>query len=495
MKISPIVLSAILVLAVFTVFATPAMAEKPDIPEAGSYTYTTANLSATIGETLSTSWFYLTVDNCYDEHFAVWVDSDLLTSSSPSDFTVTQEFGAGDTAILTAGDIQVNRKVIPNGVDSFKIEYTITNNGATVVSDLRLFQVLDYDIYDISHDYAWYVPDTDWIWMTDERYYQCGYSGNIPSTRHGCDWWSTQIYDDYVDGNLNNQNRYPATGTADAGTGLQWNLGSLAAASSTSVTVTFWFGVPAGEEEPPTLCTDPDPPSHDFGSVPSGETRTWTFDITNCGAGTLTWSVSDDQTWISMSPTSGTTTTETDPVTVTIDTTGLTCDAEHTGTIAVNSDGGTKTGTIRVYVPCAAGPTVESALSSGTPHDIFQIGDPVYAIGSGYAPGTYMLYVMNDQTWTGGESLTTDPVTTASVTADAAGNIPVTQIWAYAAEGKYDIIVGVDGSGTYSTGDAIDGEINVGFEAIPEFSTIALPVASILGLFFFFNYRKRRREQ
>ena len=29
---------------------------------------------------------------------------------------------------------------------------------------------------------------------------------------------------------------------------------------------------------------------------------------------------------------------------------------------------------------------------------------------------------------------------------------------------------------------------------IPEFSTIALPVASILGLLFFFNYRKRRRE-
>ena len=30
---------------------------------------------------------------------------------------------------------------------------------------------------------------------------------------------------------------------------------------------------------------------------------------------------------------------------------------------------------------------------------------------------------------------------------------------------------------------------------IPEFSTIAIPVASILGLLFFFNYRKRRKEQ
>ncbi|MCK4733861.1 MAG: PEF-CTERM sorting domain-containing protein [Methanophagales archaeon] len=31
-------------------------------------------------------------------------------------------------------------------------------------------------------------------------------------------------------------------------------------------------------------------------------------------------------------------------------------------------------------------------------------------------------------------------------------------------------------------------------QPIPEFSTIALPVASILGLLFFFNYRKRRKE-
>ena len=29
---------------------------------------------------------------------------------------------------------------------------------------------------------------------------------------------------------------------------------------------------------------------------------------------------------------------------------------------------------------------------------------------------------------------------------------------------------------------------------IPEFSTIAIPIAAILGLLFFFNYRKRRKE-
>lgn len=37
--------------------------------------------------------------------------------------------------------------------------------------------------------------------------------------------------------------------------------------------------------------------------------------------------------------------------------------------------------------------------------------------------------------------------------------------------------------------------VTVGDVAIPEFPTIALPVVSILGLLFFFNHRKRRREE
>ena len=44
-------------------------------------------------------------------------------------------------------------------------------------------------------------------------------------------------------------------------------------------------------------------------------------------------------------------------------------------------------------------------------------------------------------------------------------------------------------------GDVEDYEITFPQEGvIPEFSTIAIPVATILGLLFFFNYRKRRKE-
>ncbi|MCD4845403.1 MAG: PEF-CTERM sorting domain-containing protein [Methanosarcinales archaeon] len=56
--------------------------------------------------------------------------------------------------------------------------------------------------------------------------------------------------------------------------------------------------------------------------------------------------------------------------------------------------------------------------------------------------------------------------------------------------------VDVNGDGDYDAGiDALDANVDVGFKAIPEFSTIAIPVLSILGLLFFFNHRKRRKEQ
>jgi len=46
------------------------------------------------------------------------------------------------------------------------------------------------------------------------------------------------------------------------------------------------------------LATNPYSISHDFGSVPEKETRTWTFDITNVGKGTLTWATSSNQPWL-----------------------------------------------------------------------------------------------------------------------------------------------------------------------------------------------------
>ena len=84
-----------------------------------------------------------------------------------------------------------------------------------------------------------------------------------------------------------------------------------------------------------------------------------------------------------------------------------------------------------------------------------------------------------------------------NITTDGSGNIPAeTQIWAASEQGVYDIVVDVNGYGYYNADtDALDGGINAGFKAIPEFSTIAIPVAAMLGLLFFFNHRKRKREE
>jgi hypothetical protein len=153
--------------------------------------------------------------------------------------------------------------------------------------------------------------------------------------------------------------------------------------------------------EPPKLCTDPDPPSHDFGEVPEGETRHWDFEIWNCGEGILTWNVSNNQPWITVSPISGTTATETDIVTVTIDTTGLECDITYTGTVTVSSDGGTKTGIITVYVPeepsisiytdkasYTAGNTMHLGLNVTNPSDAQPVRFAIWLMKNG---GIYVL--------------------------------------------------------------------------------------------------------
>ncbi len=145
------------------------------------------------------------------------------------------------------------------------------------------------------------------------------------------------------------------------------------------------------------------------------------------------------------------------------------------------------------------GPTVESADILGAIKNIFLIGESVYAIGTGYATTTtYDLHIVADTTWSNGMLIPARvPGTEALVTTDASGNIAAgTLIWSSCAEGKYDIVVDVNGNGDYDAAtDALDADVDVGFEAVPEFSTIAIPVASILGLLFFFNHRKRKREQ
>lgn len=140
--------------------------------------------------------------------------------------------------------------------------------------------------------------------------------------------------------------------------------------------------------------------------------------------------------------------------------------------------------------------TIESSNASGNRKDIFKEGDDVYAYGNGYDPGErYILYIVEDRNWT--DSTPILPyIRQENVSADADGIISPTLIWPSTVIGKYDIIVDINGNGSYDEGiDPLDDmDINdAGFETVPEFATIAIPVVTILG-FVFLLYRRRRKE-
>jgi hypothetical protein len=61
-----------------------------------------------------------------------------------------------------------------------------------------------------------------------------------------------------------------------------------------------------------------------------------TLDVWNSGSGTLNWSVSDDATWLSLAPTSGSSTGEHDAVTVSVDISGIPA-GDYTTTIAITT--------------------------------------------------------------------------------------------------------------------------------------------------------------
>ena len=95
----------------------------------------------------------------------------------------------------------------------------------------------------------------------------------------------------------------------------------------------------------PTINLSPDlvyfPTSHNFGDVIEGQTYQTTFQMWNGGTDILTWNLGIVHTWISPSPTSGSSTgyMDRDTVTVTIDTTGMSI-GPHSGFVSISANDG-----------------------------------------------------------------------------------------------------------------------------------------------------------
>ncbi len=95
-----------------------------------------------------------------------------------------------------------------------------------------------------------------------------------------------------------------------------------------------------------------------------------TLSITNTGGGTLSWTASDNAAWLSLSPASGTTTTETDAATVSVNLSGLTA-GTYNSTITTTASGATNTPktvpvTLTVTAVAPTSPTISLSQSSLT---------------------------------------------------------------------------------------------------------------------------------
>ncbi len=191
--------------------------------------------------------------------------------------------------------------------------------------------------------------------------------------------------------------------------------GKVVALGDQDMVWNFWFNKGGQQQlignifswffEVPTLSVNPN--SLNFGA----STTSLAFNITNSGLGTLTWSVSDNRNWIGVNPTGGSTTTESDAVTVTVNRSGL-APGSYSGTVTVNSNGGTETVSINMTVQ--APPTLSVSPNSldfggsttSLPFNITNIGI-----------GTLIWNVSGNQNWlgvspTGGTTVTeSDPVT------------------------------------------------------------------------------------
>jgi hypothetical protein len=115
---------------------------------------------------------------------------------------------------------------------------------------------------------------------------------------------------------------------------------SIAASGSTNSPQTTAVTLNVAERAPAIART---PASMVFDAI-EGEANpaSQTLRISNGGGGTLNWSVNDNAPWLSLAPSSGSATEETDAVAVRVDITGLTA-GTYTGTIRIVASGSTNT--------------------------------------------------------------------------------------------------------------------------------------------------------
>lgn len=158
----------------------------------------------------------------------------------------------------------------------------------------------------------------------------------------------------------------------------------------------------------------------------------------------------------------------------------------------------------RLYYYDASNPngkpiTVAKAASWWGNKESFVVGvDSVYLRGILLPPGqSIRIYIIDDTTLSDGVDIPSDVRNSYQLyTVPISYNWFHQMIW-HASKtkiGQYDIVVDINANGKYDEGiDIIDSIETVGFEVIPEFPTIVIPVITILGLVFLTSRRRQKR--
>ena len=202
----------------------------------------------------SDNWFFryndTEAETSFRENYAVWMDGSIQYGHWGN--ATVKLFGGSkndpdNSCILNFRDkLHVERRIqiAPGDGTYFKICYKLTNITDQPLENLRFFELVDFDIPwtgEHGDDVGWYDAQTDFVWVSDENWFQNGFTGNRKSSHHSVNNYSYVIDEDANDGELddNNEAKYN-----DPGIGLQWDVGTLQPGQSWDLDVTFWFGQP-----------------------------------------------------------------------------------------------------------------------------------------------------------------------------------------------------------------------------------------------------------
>jgi len=141
-------------------------------------------------------------------------------------------------------------------------------------------------------------------------------------------------------------------------------------------------------------------------------------------------------------------------------------------------------------------PWIIASDAEGNPKDLFMVGEDMYCYGKRFIPLIPVrIYVVDYQeTWNPCDPLNDVSGGYEQVNPDCCGKFDNTLIWeSISAEGTYEVVLDTNFDSKWNIWEPRD-IVTVESNTIPEFSTIAIPAALVLGIVFVLSYRKRNRK-